>query len=71
MCVNIHTYVYRCMFKPIKHWKGQEKGAQEWERKGGGELVQSTLYASMELPHFKPHALLMYASKKKKRKIRT
>jgi hypothetical protein len=59
MCVNIHTYVYRCMFKHIKHWKGQEEGAGEWEYKRGGELVQSTLYACMELSQWN---LLYYLS---------
>jgi hypothetical protein len=47
---TMHVYIWDSMMKPIKRWKGgRGQGEREWEYPGGGELVQGTLFADIEL----------------------
>jgi hypothetical protein len=41
-----------------------EEGEKEWEYNGGGDLVQGTLYAWMELSQRNPLELLMHGNSK-------
>jgi hypothetical protein len=64
----IYTYEDSTM-KCTKHClKKKEEQEGEWKCNGGGEMVQGTMYAYMELPQWNPLTLLICNNSKIKLK---
>jgi hypothetical protein len=57
----LHIYIWiqhNEIHQTLSEKGGRREGEKEWKYNGGNQLVQSTLYAYMELPQWNPFVLL-------------